>query len=182
MADSPKIPLPHDDELSDENRAILEALPPANVFRMVANSPTALPGFVAVAKSILVDAELPARDREIAVLRVAQLTDAEYEWVHHVRIALRAGVTDEEIEAIAAGGDSLDEGDRLLCRVAEEMTRDIRLSDEALAQLLQRYGVRQTTELIFCVGYFNMLSRFLESTRVPLEDYDPAERWTPVTN
>jgi hypothetical protein len=29
--------------------------------------------------------------------------------------------------------------------------------------------VRQTSELIFCVSYFNMLSRFLESTRVELE-------------
>jgi len=63
----------------------------------------------------------------------------------------------------------LDEESLLLCQVAEEISRDIRLSDEALAAILKRYGVRQATELILCCSYFNMLSRFLESTRVELE-------------
>ena len=64
---------------------------------------------------------------------------------------------------------SLDPEGNLLCRAADEISRDVRLSDEALAALLERYGVRQATELILCVSYFNMLSRFLESTRVELE-------------
>ena len=64
---------------------------------------------------------------------------------------------------------TLDPEGNLLCRVADEISRDIRLSDEALSQILDRYGVRQATELIFCCSYFNMLSRFLESTRVELE-------------
>jgi len=61
------------------------------------------------------------------------------------------------------------EEDALVCRVAEEISRGIRLSDEALQAILTRYGVRQATELIPCCRYFNMLSRFLESTRVELE-------------
>ncbi len=38
---------------------------------------------------------------------------------------------------------------------------------------MDRYGVRQATELILCCSYFNMLSRFLESTRVELESQPP---------
>jgi hypothetical protein len=87
------------------------------------------------------------------------------------------GVTDDEIDAIAAGGDRLPESDRLLCRAADEISREVRLGDATLQQLLERYGVRQTTELILCVSYFNMVSRFLESARVALEDFDPVERW-----
>ncbi len=49
----------------------------------------------------------------------------------------------------------------------------MRLSDEALAAIMDRYGVRQATELILCCSYFNMLSRFLESTRVELEPNPP---------
>ena len=55
-------------------------------------------------------------------------------------------------------------------RVAEEISRDIRLSDEALSAILTRYGTRQASELILCCSYFNMLSRFLESTRVALDE------------
>ena len=86
-------------------------------------------------------------------------------------VGKQAGLSDTEIAAIATDGPvtGLDAEGNLLCRVADEISHDIRLSDDALAQLLERYGVRQTSELILCVSYFNMLSRFLESTRVELE-------------
>jgi hypothetical protein len=48
---------------------------------------------------------------------------------------------------------------------------DVRLSDDALSRILARYGAQGATELILCVSYFNFLSRFLESTRVELEEH-----------
>ena len=167
----PKIPLPSDDQLPAEIRETLANLPPANVFRMMANAPASFHGFLQLAGSILLQSEFDGRKREIAILRVAHVTRASYEWVQHVRIAQQVGVTQEEIDRIGVDGpvQGLDEEALLLCRVAEEISRDIRLSDEALAAILQRYGVRQATELILCCSYFNMLSRFLESTRIELE-------------
>src|SRR5208282_5264594 len=53
------------------------------------------------------------------------------------------------------------------------VAKSVGLSDEALAAIMDRYGVRQATELILCCSYFNMLSRFLESTRVELEPRPP---------
>ena len=47
---------------------------------------------------------------------------------------------------------------------------DYRLSDDALAQIIELYGPQQAAELILCCSYFNMLSRMLESTRVQLEE------------
>lgn len=166
-----QVPLPADEALADGTRKILAGLPPANVFRMVANAPSSLPGFVQFAASILLQSEFNARKREIAILRVAHVTGSYYEWAQHVLIARRVGVTQAEIELIGVDGpvQGLDEEGLLMCRVAEEISRDIRLSDEALAAILTRYGTRQATELILCCSYFNMLSRFLESTRVELD-------------
>ena len=78
----------------------------------------------------------------------------------------------EEIEAVAVEEPvaSLDEECNLICRVADEVTRDVRLSDEALEQIIDRYGPREATELILLVSYYNMVSRFLESTRVEVEN------------
>jgi 4-carboxymuconolactone decarboxylase len=168
---SPKIPLPSDAELSAEAREILAALPPLNVFRMMANAPASLKPLLEFATSILFGSLLDPRKREIAILRVAHVTGSEYEWVQHVAVSKHAGLADAEIAAIRVPGPvtGLDAEGRLLCRVADEISRDVRLSDEALQQILDRYGVRQATELILCCGYFNMLSRFLESTRVELE-------------
>jgi len=142
-----------------------------NVVRMMANAPASFNGFQEFAGSILFGSEFDPRKREIAVLRVAQVTHASYEWTHHVTFAKSVGVTDEEISKIETENPvtSLDEEGNLLCRVAEEISLDVRLSDEALSQILDRYGVRGATELILCCSYFNMVSRFLESTRVDLE-------------
>jgi alkylhydroperoxidase family enzyme len=115
---------------------------------------------------------LDARRREIAVLRVAHATDARYEWAQHEQLAQNSGVTEAEIGVIGTEPrvTSLDEECNLICRVADEVTRDVRLSDEALAQIIDRYGPREATELILLVSYYNMVSRLLESTRVELED------------
>jgi len=165
------IPLPADDQLPRDIREALAKLPRANVFRMMANAPASFHGFLQLARSILMQSEFDPRKREIAVLRVAHVTRSSYEWTQHVRVALQLGVTQQEIDRIGVDGavQGLDEEGLLLCRVAEEITRDIRLSDEALEAIITRYGVRQATELILCCSYFNMLSRFLESTRVALE-------------
>ena len=171
----PSIPLPDDADLEPGVRELLSKLPPLNVFRMWANAPASFQPLVEFAFSLLVKSEFDPRKREIAILRVAHVTRAGYEWFQHVIVAKRVGVTDQEIENIAVDGPvtGLDEEGNLLCRVADEISNDVRLGDEALQQILDRYGTRQATELILCVSYFNMLSRFLESTRVELEEESP---------
>ena len=169
---SPHIPLPDDESLSSEIKERLASVPPLNVFRMAANAPASFDGFLDFGSSILFESEFDARKREIAILRVAHVTRAIYEWTQHVTVAKMTGVTDQEIEKIAIEGSvtSLDEEGNLLCRVADEISLDVRLGDEALSLVLDRYGSRGATELILCVSYFNMVSRFLESTRVQLEE------------
>ena len=165
------VPLPDDSQLSPEIRATLAALPPLNVFRMMANAPASFQPLINFAMSLLLQSELDARKREIAVLRVAHVTRSAYEWTQHVVVAKATGVTEDEIGKIAVDGPvtALDQEGNLLCRVADEISRDVRLSDGALEAIVARYGNRQASELIVCCAYFNMLSRFLESTRVPLE-------------
>jgi 4-carboxymuconolactone decarboxylase len=176
----PKIPLPTDDDLEPEQREMLAGLPPLNVFRMVAGAPRAVRPFLALGGAVLSTA-LDARRREIAVLRVAHATDAPYEWAQHEQLARNVGVSDAEIDAIGAEEPvvSLGEECNLICRVADEVTWDVRLSDEALEQLINRYGPREAAELILLVSYYNMVSRFLESTRVEIEDKPLFEARTP---
>lgn len=167
---APRIPYPEMDGLAREVRALVESFP-LNVARMVANAPASVKGFVELAQSILFSSSFDPRKREIAILRVARVTSAEYEWTHHVEVARHYQVSDEEVRIIR-GEDpvsSLDEEGNLICRAADEISRNVRLSDEALSLILERYGVQGATELILCVSFYNFVSRFLESTRVELE-------------
>jgi AhpD family alkylhydroperoxidase len=170
----PRIPLPADDELTPEHREMLDRVPPLNVFWMVAGTRRGLRPFLQLGAAVL-STSLDARRREITVLRVAHATGAGYERAQHERLARNAGVTDREIEAIATEEpvSSLDMEANLLCRVADEVSREVRLSDDALEQIIERYGPREAAEVILLVSYYNMVSRFLESTRVELEDEPP---------
>ena len=173
-----KIPLATDDELTDETRRVIDGLPPLNIFRMLANAPANLKPFVDWGLSLLFQTELDAKDREIAILRVAHVTRSKYEWTQHATIARRVGVTDEQMAAITVRGPvtGLGADGNLLCRVADEISRDVRLSDDALAAILGRYGKRQALELILNVSHFNMVSRILESTRVEIEAENVLEK------
>ena len=175
------IPLPDDSELSDDIRTSLASVPPFNVFRMIANTPSSFRGFTDLASSILLRSQFDPRKREIAVLRTAHVTGSLYEWTQHVRIGRNLGLTEADIQAVQADGPvtGLDEESSMLCRVADEIARDVRLSDEALEWALSTYGVREACELILCCSYFNMLSCFLESTRVQLEEADLVGKATP---
>jgi alkylhydroperoxidase family enzyme len=75
-------------------------------------------------RNALVTGASSTRAGEIAVLRVALVTRAPYEWAQHVRIAKQAGVSHEEIDRIGGDGPvpGLGEEGALLCRVADEIT------------------------------------------------------------
>jgi alkylhydroperoxidase family enzyme len=176
-----EIPLPTDADLPDEIREALARLPPLNVFRMVAALPESFRPFLQLGGSLLGDPAIDARIREIAILRVAHVTSSSYEWAQHEQLARSVGATQAEIEAVKSDdpGGALGPEEALACRMATEISRDVRLSDEALAQLIERYGRRGACSLILCASYYNMVSRFLESTRVPIEDEELLAGQTP---
>lgn len=167
----PRIPLPDPEILPPEIRETYRAIP-LNVTLMSSNAPASVKSWGEFAFSILFGSSFDPRKREIAVLRVARVTDSLYEWTHHAALARHYGLSDQEIAYIREEDPvvHLGEEGNLICRAADEISRDVRLSDGALSEILERYGTRGATELIVCISYFNFLSRFLESTRVELEE------------
>ena len=115
--------LPRDEDLPEDVRATLASLPPLNVFRMMAAAPASFRPLLDLALSILVKAELPARDREIAVLRVAHVTGSKYEWTQHERLARNLGLGDREIEAIRSEEPVASLGEMATCCAASRTRR-----------------------------------------------------------
>ncbi|MFN8114423.1 MAG: carboxymuconolactone decarboxylase family protein [Solirubrobacterales bacterium] len=165
-------PLPTDDELDPAAREVISNLPPLNVFRAVAALPASLRPFLELGASLLAGENLTPAQREVAILRVAHLTDAGYERQQHEQLAAAVGLSADEIEATASDdpGAALDEDGTLVCAAVDEITRDVRLSDATLARVRERWGDAGARELILTAAYYNMVSRYLESTRVPLEE------------
>ena len=100
---STRIPLPTDDDLTDDGRELLAQLPPLNIVRMVANAPAALRPFTELGQAILLHAELDPRLREIAILAVAHTSDSAYERAQHENISRLIGMPEEELYSSAPG-------------------------------------------------------------------------------
>ena len=88
---------------SPEIREALELLPPLNIFRTVAHADTAVRPLLRLGGAILGQGELDPRRRELAILRTAAVTGAEYEWIQHEAIARGVGASDQQIAAVKAG-------------------------------------------------------------------------------
>ena len=77
-----------------------------NIFATLAHHPRLLKRWSAFGGVLLYGGALPARERELLILRTGYLCRAPYEWGQHVTIGLAAGLTDEEIARVADGPDA----------------------------------------------------------------------------
>jgi 4-carboxymuconolactone decarboxylase len=155
-------------------REALAAVPPLNVFRMVANAETAFRPWLAFGGALLSSLELDARVRELAILRVARLSGAEYEWVQHVPIALAVGASEEQVGAVDRGDlahVSLGAAERAALRFTTEVVRDVRASDEALAALRAAgLSPREVVELLLVIGQYMLVARVAETAGIELDE------------
>ena len=93
-----RIPYVEPETAPERTREVLDRLPAKlNIFKMMAHAETNFRPLMRLGQSILTAQQLPAKLRELAILRVARLSKAEYEWVQHVPIAKMTGASDEQV-------------------------------------------------------------------------------------
>lgn len=107
--------------------------------------------------------------RELAISRVAVVNRAWYEWGHHAPLAVKAGVSEPAMEevkkegALTMAGKPAQLSDEQWASVvlADEMTRNVAVSDETFAKVKALFGERGTVEMVATVACYNCVSRFL---------------------
>lgn len=113
-----------------------------------------------------------AREREILILRVGWLCDAEYEWGQHVIFGRKAGLSEAEIARIKEGAEApgWSAFDAALLRAADELHHDSCISNVTWAALAGRYDDKQMMDVIFAVGQYHLVSMALNSLGVQLDE------------
>lgn len=118
---------------------------------------------------------LPARDRELAILRQAWLNRAPYEWGEHVDISQRYGVTAEEVERVTQGSSAVgwSEHDAAVLRAVEELVGNAAISDETWAVLAKSWDEAQLIEFPMMVGQYVATAYVQNALRIALADDNP---------
>jgi 4-carboxymuconolactone decarboxylase len=163
-------PLPRD-QWDDETRALLGEST-LNIFATLAHHPKLMKRWLVFGNHVLAKSSLPARDRELLILRTGWNCRAPYEWAQHVAIARTVGITDEEITRITGGADASGWShlDAMLLRAADELHADQSLSDATYAALAEQYDVQQLLDLVFAVGQYTLVSMALNAFRAERDD------------
>ena len=147
-----------------------------NIFKVLAHHPKLVKRWTPFAGHVLGKQTLPFRDRELLILRIGWLNQAEYEFAQHELIARKGGVTDADIDAAEGGaegcglerarGGAAAGGRRSASRIRSSPTRPG-------PTLSKKYSTEQLMDAVFTVGQYNLVSWALNSFGVPLDDFLP---------
>jgi alkylhydroperoxidase family enzyme len=143
-----------------------------NIFKVMAHSPELMSAWWRMMVVLLTRLALPARYRELAILRLFQIKGGAYGFAHHVRVGIQAGITHEQIAALLrhAASGCFDPRDELVLRYTDAVTR-LDADASAIAELVKReFGEQQLVELTFCIANWNLMAHLLEPLEVPLEE------------
>lgn len=147
-----------------------------NLDRMLLHSPSYASGWNSFMGAVRGNLELSPKLRELAMCGVAVLNKADYEFLHHAPLFLRAGGTQAQLEALhdleqaAQNTQLFDAQEQATIRLTFEMTRHVQVSDKTFATVqLALPNHTQVVELVGVIAAYNMVSRFLVALGVEPE-------------
>jgi alkylhydroperoxidase family enzyme len=179
----PRIPPLPEAERTDEARELLgqEAgavgdlvqrpeTPTLNIFTTLVRHPGLFRKWLPFGGKLL-SGKLPARERELLILRTGWNTQSHYEWGQHVVISRAVGFTDEEINRVIDGPDAggWTDLEATLLRAADELHADACISDRTWEVLARHYDDRQLIEIPMLVGQYHMVAFTLNTLGVERE-------------
>jgi len=180
-------PLPREEWTEEVGQAIAALLPSGaerpvrprtggskghNVLGTLARHPQLMHAFLTFNGHILFNSTLSPRHRELLILRVAALRQAEYEWEQHVVLAAEAGLDEEEIARIADGpeaaGWSVTEAAMLWA--VDELVSEAMICTATWQKLAGALDEHQLMDLVFTVGAYDLLAMAFRSFGVELDE------------
>jgi uncharacterized peroxidase-related enzyme len=147
-----------------------------NMFRVMAHRPEIFSTMQAHFGAVLTTGTLPAKLKELIIVRTSQVNQTPYCLASHTILAKGLGWTDEQLAHLADWPQREDftPAEKAALRLAETVTRDAHgLSDEQFAELRGFYSEGEIVELLCSIGLFNYFNRFNNALR--MEPTKPGE-------
>jgi alkylhydroperoxidase family enzyme len=156
---------------NDRTRDLLGKNRNANIFRMMAHSPSYLEQYCRLGGAIRHKGELDPVVREIAITRTGILCEAPYEIVAHKRIGKNVGVTDEQNAALEnwQSATCFNEVQRAALAFTDEIVRLKRPTDATVNAIRSKLTPAALIELQLSVGFYIMTSKFLETFEIDMQ-------------
>lgn len=144
--------------------------------------PALAKAFLTFNNHVATGSAISRRIRELLILRISWLRRADYEFIQHVVLGRRAGLTDPEIARVPGGPDApgWDPIDADLLRAVDELHEHACIQGETWTRLAAHFDTKQLMDIVFTVGCYELLAMVFKTFGVQLEPgvdpLDPAMR------
>jgi alkylhydroperoxidase family enzyme len=144
---------------------------PMHIFTTLARAPAELFRRWLGFGGALLSGTLPARIRELVILRTAFRFDGRYEWAQHIELAERAGVSRDELVALGGDISAVDWApfEKAVLAAVDETADAGAVTDATWSALAATLADAELVELLMLIGHYLMLTTVLRSLRLPLE-------------
>jgi alkylhydroperoxidase family enzyme len=158
-------------DASERTREILEKNRNANIFRMMAHSPSYFEKYCLLGRAIRVKGELDPVLRELAITRTGILCEAPYEVAAHKRMGKEVGVTDEQNAALEnwESATCFNDLQRAALAFTDEIVKLRRPTDATFKTIAAKLTPAALVELQLSVGFYIMTSKFLETFGIDMQ-------------
>lgn len=143
-----------------------------HLYQMLLHSPSVAQGWLDYLTAIRQKTSLAGDLRELIIMRIALLNGAPYEADQHAPIALKEGVSQEQLDALKNWQDS----ELFLARTqavlayTDAMTQQIQVPKKIFDQIKTHFSHQEIVEITATIGAYNMVSRFLEALTIHQDD------------
>ena len=143
-----------------------------HLYKMLLNAPAVAEGWLNYLTAIRQRCSLPAALRELVIIRIAIVNGAPYEADQHRPIALKLGITPQQLDALAQWETSqaFDATQRKVLAYSDAMTKTIQVPDATFKAVQDIFSPTELVELTATVAGYNMVSRFLEALQIHSTD------------
>jgi len=107
---------------------------------------------------------------ELVILVTAREWTQDYEWYVHAPIALKHGISQDIIDAIAHGRRPTDMSEDMeVCYdLTIELHRNKRVADTTYARAVKLFGEKGVIDIVGINGYYTSLAMAMNTTRMPI--------------
>lgn len=169
--------LPYADPTTPEAKAVAERIIAErgsllHLYQMLLHSAPLAEGWLAYLTAIRQRLSLSGALRELVIMRVAIVNGAQYEADQHAPIALKEGLTQRQLDALAQWerSDAFSKEQRAVLELTDRMTRNVQVPAPAIDTVREFLSNREVVELVATIAAYNMVSRFIEALGIHTED------------
>jgi len=150
-----------------------------NIFKIITHAPVDIArNFIGLPASVLFGGKLDPVLREMAITRAGILCNSPYEVHQHRKLCKSVGMPEEKIKALDTGSSSpvFSEIEKLVLRFTEETVLQRKVGDETFTAISKHLSHELLVELAIAAGCYMMISIFLNTFEVDIEQHSSAVR------